>query len=250
MKMRNSDAALVNAVLAGNVDAYDSLVKRYQKSVYATARSVVGDSATAEDIAQEAFMTALTRLSRLRDPAAFAAWLRRITANAARMWLRNQPSPKATSHMDSFVDSKTRETCCLHDEVTSALNSLSATKREVATLCYMDGLSRKDAANFLGVNESTLRKRLHDAKRLLQRRIVEAAERNMEEHLLPRGFESRCICACQRALEARMKEVNPMRSDRKDCGCGCWPPPSKEDRSEKTEQKPERKNPRSKKQNR
>jgi RNA polymerase sigma-70 factor (ECF subfamily) len=199
--MENSDAALVSAVLGGSEDAYSSLVGRYNKSVYATVWSIVHDSTTAEDITQDVFISAFTRLSQLRDPAAFAAWLRRITVNAARMWLRRRPSPEVANDMDSFVDSKTRGDCGLHEEVTAALNSLPETKREVAALCYMDGVSRKDAAKFLGVNESTLRKRLHDAKRLLQRRLVEAAEQSMEEHLLPRGFESRCICACRRALK-------------------------------------------------
>jgi hypothetical protein len=103
----------------------------------------------------------------------------------------------------------------------------------------MDGVSRKDAANFLGVSESTLRKRLHDAKRLLQRRIVEAAERNMEEHLLPRGFESRCICACRRALEPTKKEVISMSPAKRDCSCGCLTPPTQDKSTRKKKQKTE-----------
>ena len=58
------------------------------------------------------------------------------------------------------------------------------------------------------------------------RRIVKAAERSMEDHLLPRGFAGRCICACNRALEAKQKEVLSM-TVKKDCGCGCQPPAKK-----------------------
>ena len=67
-----------------------------------------------------------------------------------------------------------------------------------------------------------MRKRLHDAKRLLQRRIVEAAEKSLEEHLLPRDFASRCVCGCKRAVDANRKEMTPMATDKKDCVCGCW----------------------------
>ena len=95
-------------------------------------------------------------------------------------------------------------------------------KRQVAILCHVDGASRKGAARFLGVPEATLRKRLHDAKRVLQRRIVEAAEKNLEEHLLPRDFASRCICECKRAVDAKRKEIMSMTAEKKaDCGCGC-----------------------------
>ncbi len=225
--MKNSDATWIEAVLAGDVDVYGSLVKRYHKSVYAAAWSVVRDSTVAEDIAQEAFITSFARLSQLRDPSAFAAWLRRITVNAARMWLRTQPASQVVINMDTFADTKTGGECSLHEGITVALNSLPRTKREVAVLCYMDGVSRKDAANFLGVSPSTLRKRLHDAKKLLQRRIVESAVQSMEEHLLPRDFERRCICACQRALETAKKEVIPVSSKKSTCGCGCLPLPKK-----------------------
>ncbi len=85
----------------------------------------------------------------------------------------------------------------------------------------MDGVSRKDAVRFLGVSEGALRKRLHDAKRLLQRRIVEAAEKSLEEHLLPRGFASRCVCGCKRAVDANRKEMRSMDADKKNCDCGC-----------------------------
>jgi RNA polymerase sigma factor (sigma-70 family) len=223
--MKNSDATLVGAVLAGEADAYDSLVKRYYHSVYVKAWSVVRDCAAADDLTQEIFIAAFTRLSQLRDPDAFPTWLRRITSNAARMWLRSRPNGEVVCNMDTFVDSTTKENSSLNEEITAALTALPETKREAAALCYMNGFSRKDAARFLGVNESTLRKRLHDDTRLLQRRIV--GERNMKEHLLPRGFESRCICACRRAVGAKRKEVISVSTSKKDCGCGCLPPPSK-----------------------
>ncbi len=64
---------------------FGSLVARYQEAVYAVVWSMIRDSASTEDIAQEAFITACTRLSELRDPGAFPAWLRRIAVNAVRM---------------------------------------------------------------------------------------------------------------------------------------------------------------------
>ncbi len=221
--MRKSDPALLRAVLAGNVDAFGPLVDRYQEGVYALVWSMVGDFASTEDIAQEAFITAYTRLSELRDPASFPAWLRRIAANTARMWLRKRSNRETTPDMDQLVASQEGGSGGLREEVAEILASLPQQKREVAILCYLDGVSRKDAARFLGIPETALRKRLHDAKRLLQRRIVEAAEKSLEEHLLPRDFASRCVCGCKRALGANRKEAMSMATEKKNCGCGCLP---------------------------
>lgn len=222
MSMMNSDATLIRHVLAGNDDAFGSLVTRYQAGVYALVWSKVRDFAAAEDITQEAFIIAYTQLPRLRDPARFASWLRRVAANTARMWLRKRSGREAKSDMDQAVAPDNTGGGGLRNEIAEALASLPQQKREVAILCYLDGVSRKEAARFLGVPDATMRKRLHDAKRLLQKRIVEAAEKNLEEHLLPRGFASRCICACERALDEKRKEMMAMANEKKNCGCGCW----------------------------
>jgi RNA polymerase sigma factor (sigma-70 family) len=237
VRTMKSDATLIRAVLAGDGESFGFLVERYQQSVYALVCSLIHDFAAAEDITQEAFMTAYTRLAQLRNPAVFAAWLRRISINAARMWLRKRSRQEIATDMDRFIDSGTGGKSGLRTEIAEALASLPEGKREAAILCYMDGVSRKDAARFSGISETTLRKRLHDAKRLLQRRIVEAAEKNAEEYLLPKGFERRCICACQRALDAKRKEVLSMTAEKKDCGCGCWPPPDKKKTKSKADNK-------------
>ena len=148
--MKNTDAAVINSVLAGDANAFGFLVKRYHKVVYAMAWSVVHDSMSAEDVTQEVFIAAFTRLSQLRDPGAFAAWLRRITTNTALMWLRGQRSRELTSNMGTLADTRTAESGPIDEEIRAALNSLPKTKREVAALCYMDGIMRKDAARYLG----------------------------------------------------------------------------------------------------
>lgn len=219
--MRKSDPDLIRAVLAGNVNAFGPLVRRYQEGVYAAVWSMVRDFAVTEDIAQEAFIRAYMQLSALRDPAVFPVWLRRIAANIARMWLRRRSKRQSTRSVNHLVASKTRGDGGLREEVAEILASLPEKKREVAILCYLDGVSRKNAARFLGISEAALRKRLHDAKRLLQRRIVEAAEKSLETHLLPRDFASRCVCGCKRALDANRKEVPSMTTTKSSCRCGC-----------------------------
>lgn len=79
----DSDKALVECVLAGDKSAFGSLIVRYRSAAVGFARRIVG-SEDAEDIAQEALLSAFLNLARLRDPDRFRSWLLGIIANLAR----------------------------------------------------------------------------------------------------------------------------------------------------------------------
>src|SRR5438552_9277855 len=85
-----TDADLVRSVLARNDRAsYGKLVERYQRRVYALCYSLVADWAEAQDLAQESFVRAWMDLAKLRDPARFGPWLRRVAFGTCRDWLRS-----------------------------------------------------------------------------------------------------------------------------------------------------------------
>ncbi len=79
----NTLADLVVRAQAGDVEAYGRLVQATQTMAYAVALSVVRDSATAQDVAQQAYLRAFRRIGDLQDPATFAGWLRRIVITVA-----------------------------------------------------------------------------------------------------------------------------------------------------------------------
>src|SRR6476620_5946926 len=70
--------ALVSSAQAGNLDAFGQVVERFQRMAYAVAYAMLGDAHLAEDVAQEAFIEAYICLPKLREPAAFPGWFRRI----------------------------------------------------------------------------------------------------------------------------------------------------------------------------
>ena len=78
------DTRLCEQARSGDVDAYEELVRRYQRLAYRTAFVVTRSSADAEDAAQEAFVKAYYALDRFRPGAPFKPWLMRIVVNAAR----------------------------------------------------------------------------------------------------------------------------------------------------------------------
>lgn len=93
-----TDAVLVDRVRElGDQRAYEMLVSRHYGAVYRQACALVGDAIEAQDLAQEAFLSAHTRLQGLRDPASFGGWLHHILHNLAMDWHRSLPQRIARS---------------------------------------------------------------------------------------------------------------------------------------------------------
>ena len=80
----DADRGLVEAAAAGDRDAFDELVRRYQGAIVGLARSLTGGSADAEDIAQEVFVRAWRSLRGFRGDSAFRTWLHQIALNVIR----------------------------------------------------------------------------------------------------------------------------------------------------------------------
>src|SRR5215471_9130426 len=83
-----SDADLVGSARNGDREAYNVLIQRYQKPMYALACVLISDRYEAEDITQEAFLRAWLNLDMLSDPGKFGPWVRRIIFGVAIDWLR------------------------------------------------------------------------------------------------------------------------------------------------------------------
>ena len=88
--MALNDIELVNSSIAGNVLAFEELVKRYEKKVFAVAFRMTGNKEDAADLTQEAFIKAYKALAQFRGEAAFQTWLYRIIANVCRDELRKK----------------------------------------------------------------------------------------------------------------------------------------------------------------
>ncbi len=186
--MRPLDEKLVQQTLAGDAESFSELVRKYQGAVQGLAYHLVGSFEDAEDLVQEAFVTAYLKLHQLRQPEKFAMWIRQITHNCCMMWLRsrreNVSIDEATA--DCYVDRQSPSPAEVYERkemrelVRRALNQLTEKNRLAVTLYYIDGLSYKDIANFLDVPVTTVEGRIHRAKKQLKRRfeMVEDTLRN------------------------------------------------------------------------
>ncbi len=83
------EAAIIAAVLGGDVDRFRALVIRYQGRLISTLHRLVGDRHIAEELAQQSFVDAFTALARFDAQRSFAAWLFRIAINNGKDWLKS-----------------------------------------------------------------------------------------------------------------------------------------------------------------
>src|SRR5215207_5742975 len=117
---QRDDAELVAAVLAGDREAFNPLLERWQPSILRLCRRLLGPGPQAEDVAQEAAVAAFLGLPRLADPVRFGAWLQAIAANRARMALRRRHQRRSRS---STSGRTTPRTCKATQYPPSALRS-------------------------------------------------------------------------------------------------------------------------------
>ena len=158
-----------------------NLVLRFQDPVLAYALSLLGDYHLAEDAAQEALVTMIRNLGQLREPAAFVGWLRTIVFKHCDRIRRRRHSEIVFPEDESLIDDReTPDEARVVDEmgacVQRAVAALPAAQREAVTLYYMSDMSGPEVAAFLGLPLTTIKKRLHDGRSALKRRMAKMTE--------------------------------------------------------------------------
>ena len=168
-----SDAELVRRARRGDRDAFAALVERHHATLLRCCRRMVGDSA--HDAAQDAVLTAMLSLDRLRDDDRFGAWLVGIGLNACRAMLRVRPSTRDVEGLTLHVGGQTlheavevREVAAL---VRAAIATLPRGQREAVTLYYLAGLTQAEAAAHLRIPPGAVKTRLHKARASLRVRL-------------------------------------------------------------------------------
>lgn len=178
----------VKRAQAGDAEAFDWLVRRFQDRAVAYAASMVGDLQGAEDAAQEAFVEAYCTFSSLRVPEAFLVWLRKIIWKRCHRQMRGshlKTVPLETVGESCGLDSDPQSLAEKHElqaEISQAIQSLPAGERAVVTLFYMGQHSHREIAEFLTLPVSTVKSRLHEARSRLKERIILMAEDHFYEN--------------------------------------------------------------------
>ena len=170
---RRSEAALVRSAQGGVAEAAEELFRRHWPAAHRAAWLVVHDAAAAEDIAQEAFMSAFRSLDRFDRRRPLGPWLHRIVVNRAIDWSRARAlRPEAAA--DTLPEPVAPEAAVeLGDELVAALADLGPEHRAVVVLRHLLGYTPGEIAAMLDLPRGTVNSRL--------RRALDALSLTLEE---------------------------------------------------------------------
>lgn len=185
-----NDAALVARARSGSEEAVRILVRKHNRLLFRLARGFVHDDAEAEDVVQETYVRAFSRLDTFRGEAAISTWLSRIAINEALGRLRKRrptadlaalESGRAGPAGDNVVmfpivpTVPNPETEAAREQIRAtlerAVDTLPADFRAVFILRDVEGMSTDDTAAHLSIRPETVKTRLHRARRLLKTAI-------------------------------------------------------------------------------
>jgi RNA polymerase sigma-70 factor (ECF subfamily) len=173
--VRDDERAQVRAAQSGSVDAMEALYRRHWRPAYRAAYLIVQDQAAAEDIAQEAFLSALRSLDRFDRRRPFGPWLHRIVVNRAIDWARARALRREVGDLpDQAADPTSHEDDPQAHELAAALAALSPEHRAVIVLRHLLGYTPGEIAKLLGVPRGTVNSRLRRGLDQLADRLREA----------------------------------------------------------------------------
>ena len=172
----SEDQADVERVLAGDISAFEGIVRRWQGPLVNLAYRFCNDRGRAEDMAQEAFLRAYRALAGWRKDAAFSTWLFALATNLYRSELRripvrNVPLDDVTElrdlrPIDGGLENEDRDRV-----VRRAVLNLPAKYREVLLLFYFHDMDVSAAAHSLGMPEGTVKARLFRGREILRGKL-------------------------------------------------------------------------------
>jgi RNA polymerase sigma factor RpoE len=181
---RDDERELLRRAKAGELTAYDDLVRRYQERVYATIYHMTSNHEDANDLAQDTFIKAFQALQSFKGDSSFFTWLYRIAVNKTINHLKQRKRRNHISLNDldlnaehdpdlvALISDKTPRRDVnlaeLQEKLNAAMQKLSEVHRMVVTLHDVQGLSHEEISQIMGCNVGTVRSRLFYARQQLQ----------------------------------------------------------------------------------
>jgi RNA polymerase sigma-70 factor (ECF subfamily) len=173
MILTSLDESLVAAARAGSAEAFARLVQRHQQAVRAFLRRACGDWATADDLAQETFLAAWTRLDRLKTSASVRAWLcgigyhKHLTARRSAARGRAREARHEAGRPESQDAPWAGERLALE----RAMADLAPDQRACVALCLAADFSHAEAAEALGLPLGTVKSHVARGRARLQQAL-------------------------------------------------------------------------------
>ena len=188
------DRELVERAREGDRTAFQALIERYKKKIYAVALDMTGDHHNAEDISQDVFLKAFRSLPGFRGRASVSTWLYRMTVNVCidrsrkKAWNAMRPKGAITDD-DIYSQAHSRNTLSdpekelektlLQQHIRGALDSLTQRERAVFVLRHYHAMPLKEIAECLNITVGTVKSTLFRTLKRLQEKLAPYVQEDM-----------------------------------------------------------------------
>ena len=182
-----SDSQIIERTLGGEPDAFNMLVRRWERQIYGLTLRMLGRDEEAKDATQETFLSAYRNLSKFRGEAKFSSWIYRIALNICNTKLRGRS--RAVISLDEQREESGLELAASSDDLGSrlqqeqitrhvrrALQGLPADMRQVIIMKEYEGLKFSEIAEILGIPISTVKTRMYTGLSELRKRLEHLRE--------------------------------------------------------------------------
>ena len=198
MKVSNKaiDLGLVRRAKAGDYQAFDLLVLKYQSRLISTAFRFVKDIHIAEDLVQESFIKSFNSLASFREDSSFYTWIYRITVNTSKNFLVSKKRKNELLSSDisedqtyeiEYEDTDTPEDLLqasqLKKLITETIDQLGEDTKTALTLRELDGLSYEEIAKVVKCPVGTVRSRIFRGREVVDEAISQYKQAYKTKHL-------------------------------------------------------------------
>ena len=185
--MTKEEGAIIQRVLAGEAEAFETLVLANQRKVYHLCLRMTGNQEDAEDLAQEAFLKAFQNLESFKGESGFGPWLYRLASNVCIDHLRREKRREKSSltYLDDagvaveielpderFSPAVALDKRQVQERVQQGLDALTSEHRSILVLRELSGLSYDEIGSALGLSAGTVKSRISRARLALTKILV------------------------------------------------------------------------------
>ncbi len=213
------DHELRERAAAGDIVAFEAIMRRHNRTLYRAARSILRNDAEAEEAVQEGYLRAYRAMSGFRNESSLATWLTRIVINEALGRLRKRKREVETIAADNVIDLEAHIDVTYKDRFTHetperaamrqqtrkllerSIDQLPAAFRTVFVLRALEELPVEEIARCLGIEETTVRTRFLRARRLLRNSLAADIGEALEDAF---AFEGE---RCDRIVASVLKSI-------------------------------------------
>jgi len=160
----------------GDVHAFEALYREHVGRIYGLCLRISGNPALAEDLTQEAFIRAWTRLETFQVGTRFAAWLSKVAVNVAlgdrRARGRRSKREAPVDDPDQWDPPARQSTPSEGMDLERAIAALPDGARKIFVLYDIEGFQHQEIADMLGLSSGTSKAQLHRARRLLRKALT------------------------------------------------------------------------------